>query len=311
MNFYPFPKIPSFSTLIYEIKKECEKKEKTLPVLDFKGTVKLHGTNGGIIWNKESNTIQVQSKNINLTQNKTDNCGFKAFILEHESELKKMFNRNFSEYSDIVMYGEFCGGNVQKGVALSQLDKQFVIFSIKNLKTGYLKISDTVDYYFKTIYSIPVYSITIDFNKPEESLNKLHYFTNKVESECPWAKQFGVSGTGEGIVWTSKKDSDYYSFKTKGSKHQVTQNRSTIPIDPILLEQRQFIKNSFTENRIQQGISYIKEINSDNFKKDFNLFMIKDILTEEIQTIEFNGYKENVLKKIISQECKLHYHLFE
>jgi hypothetical protein len=44
--------------------------------------------------------------------------------------------------------------------------------------------------------------------------------TNEVENECPVAKQFGVSGIGEGIVFSHMTpDGVVYRFKSKGEKH--------------------------------------------------------------------------------------------
>jgi hypothetical protein len=57
------------------------------------------------------------------------------------------------------------------------------------------------------IYSVadgPVYDLTVDFGdmaSKERALALAMHATDEVEACCPWAKRFGVDGTGEGIVW--------------------------------------------------------------------------------------------------------------
>ena len=46
--------------------------------------------------------------------------------------------------------------------------------------------------------------VTVDFNAPKHVQNELVAITEAVETECPVGAAFGVSGTGEGVVWVGQ-----------------------------------------------------------------------------------------------------------
>ena len=95
------------------------------PKLMFKGTVKLHGTNAAVVLYKDGR-IQYQSRERVLSLQQ-DNAGFMTYM--SGLDLSKLFQGiPFEDY--IVIYGEWCGGNIQKGVAITGLPKMFVIFDV-------------------------------------------------------------------------------------------------------------------------------------------------------------------------------------
>ena len=116
-----------------------------------------------------------------------------------------------------MISGEWCGGNIQKYMALSKLPKMSVIFGI-SIDDLYLDIQLFKDDFYETakinnIYQFhSTYNVTIDFNNSKDVEDLMINYSNEIEKECPACKHFGVSGIGEGIVWYNKK----LSFKTKG-----------------------------------------------------------------------------------------------
>jgi hypothetical protein len=93
------------------------------PTIKFKGTVKLHGTNAAIV--KYANgDMNFQSRERILTMNE-DNANFMSTM--SSKELNFLFD-GFVYNDYVAIYGEWCGGNIQKNVALNALEKMFVIF---------------------------------------------------------------------------------------------------------------------------------------------------------------------------------------
>ena len=175
---------------------------KNLPTLTYTGTVKLHGTNSGI--DRVNGVFKPQSRN-NIISVGCDNAGFAKFVSEiDESLLVELFNKVSSDPNDnVTLYGEFIGKGIQKAVAIGELDKQWVIFSAK-LNGEYIDIDPSWNIESASVFNIlriEPFHVTIDFTNPREAIPELERLTLQVEEECPWAKQFGVSGVGEGIVW--------------------------------------------------------------------------------------------------------------
>ena len=103
---------------------------KELPIHKYTGTVKMHGTNAGVTINKEGE-IYAQSRSNIITVEK-DNAGFAFFVESRKDIFKYLFDKlDFNGFDYITIFGEWCGGNIQKGVAINGLPKMFVIFDIK------------------------------------------------------------------------------------------------------------------------------------------------------------------------------------
>lgn len=145
----------------------------------------------------------------------------------------------------MLIFGEWCGGNIQKNIAISQFSKMFVIFGMARVDAEGEKewftpgeiqavFGRTVDFMndgtptnLYTIYQFPTYEVEIDFNRPHDLQNKLVDLTIEVETECPVGKALGATPEkgpiiGEGIVWKcitpGYEDSGNW-FKVKGEKH--------------------------------------------------------------------------------------------
>ena len=93
----------------------------------------------------------------------------------------------------IAVYGEWCGQGIQKGVAISELPKMFVVFGLKAINAeGEGQWLDLVMYDDFTrpeqrIFNIMDFEhwvISIDFEKPEVFQNKMVKITEAVETEA-------------------------------------------------------------------------------------------------------------------------------
>lgn len=233
------------------------------PVLTFKGTVKLHGTNAAVSFNAPSGMWAQSRENI-ITPEK-DNAGFAFFAHSHEAEFMRLFhdvavNNDIDMHKNtITIYGEWAGGNIQKGVGICNLPKSFFIFGVKitphteteeELKENpaywvdysYLKNNDVRIY---NIDDYPTYSIDIDFNMPQLVQNQLSELTIAVEEECPVAKAFGFSVLENNTAYEDENGNIWFDNESLPNFTNPIKDK----LKPIFKEKR--IKNP-------SGVNFIK-----------------------------------------------------
>jgi hypothetical protein len=275
------------------------------PVLKFRGTIKLHGTNAGIVKTSDGKIV-FQSRERELSTHQ-DNAGFMNTMTE--KDLNFLFNR-FDFNDSIAIYGEWCGGSIQKGVAINSLPKMFVIFGVM-IDDAWIDLPADLHNNEDSIYNIlqfPTYEIEIDFNAPELSQNRLIEMTIEVEDCCPVGKYFGIEGVGEGIVF-SCIDNPEFTFKSKGEKHSASKVKKLNAVDTEKLSSiNDFIELAVSENRLEQGISYFNENNIEVDSKntgEFLRWIVNDVLKEEKDTIESSNLSEKDIKGAIVAKARV------
>lgn len=300
-----FPSIESLRHVRDTVKARAKyHDEEVLPVIDYVGTVKLHGTNAGVTI--KDGVVVAQGRNRMLTVEQ-DNFGFAAFVHRNAH----LFRRLVKVAHEVTVYGEWIGAGIQKGVAISNLPRQFVVFGIsltnpdgeliyEPLRTrAQITTEDQVDefntagIYF--IDQVPTYKITIDFNNLEESAAVITDLTYQVEENCPWGVYHGVHGVGEGIVWAPVKE--YYDtrlwFKSKGVRHKTGGEKKKIEIDPTKVNTiNELVDVILPEWRLEQGVSELKQIGLEAVPENtghFIKWIHKDILKEETDQIVSNN----------------------
>ena len=286
-------------------------KNRTLPTISIFGTVKLHGTNAALTCLR-GEYPQYQSKNNILTLD-ADNAGFVSHMDPHREKLKK--------YCEIVMgvtnsygiriYGEWCGGNIQKEVGISKLPKMFVIFDVYTFDGEWnrMDVNTHMDLrlYFEyreieifSIYSFRTFSLIVDLGNPLLATDWLTKLTNEVEENCPVAVErktyLGIEDLpntiGEGIVWSTIDK--HHSFKVKGDKHSSSKVRKLVAVDPEILKSiTEFVEYAVTECRLDQGFTELySNWDTPPDMKDIRLFIawvMADVIKEESDTLESSG----------------------
>ena len=311
MKHIPYPSIEQFRTAIHKVTAKTRQTgvdvngdavfdhTKVLPTLTYEGTVKLHGTNaavGRLSGEDGSITYWFQSRE-NIINLEKDNSGF-ARHFQHLIELGHLFSTLSGK--EIVIFGEWCGGNIQPNVALTKLSKRFVVFGVlaDGVWQGKSVVSkvkhESIGVY--NIYDYACETIEIDFNRPEIAQNKLSELTIKVEQSCPVAKAFGVDGIGEGIVWkcvTEGWESPDFYFKVKGEKHSASKVKTLAAVDvELVANQREFAEKTVTENRCRQGIDKLRESGKKLDRTsvgDFIKWVVADVEKEESDTAKASG----------------------
>ncbi|AEP29921.1 RNA ligase family protein [Brumicola nitratireducens] len=311
--FQPFPKIGQFRNVVKDIRDIAE--SSTITHLSFIGTVKLHGTNAAISYSVQKDKVYYQSRS-RLIQPLNDNAGFATWAESIETDWH-YFLQDIADGKDVIVYGEWCGGNIQRGVALTNMPKMFVMFAAeiegKHIPLSSLHLSsdshgllERADVFF--IDDFPVYEETVDLQMPENSINRLTELTLAVEDQCPVAHALGVTGVGEGIVWrcTHPSHTDLL-FKVKGEKHSVSKVKTLAAVDPEKLNSmREFVEYAVTENRLNQGVEVLglDQKNVGNFIG----WVSKDVWTEEQDVLEANNLTMRDVGKFIANKAR-HFYL--
>lgn len=335
-----FPSIEQFRTVITNINRHYnfvglnENGEaiydlnKPKPVITFKGTVKLHGTNAAVCYNNVSGLWAQSRENIITPLN--DNAGF-AFFVETKKDafirlMKLVAEKNNLDLNSntISIYGEWAGSGIQKTVAISGIDKSLFIFGVKitpfnNESDEQKEVAYWVDYsYLKDeesrIYNIDdyeTYSINIDFNEPQLFQNKLIEITMDIEKECPVGKKFGIIGVGEGCVWTANVNGNVYRFKVKGDAHAGKSKVKTLkPVDDEKIKKLIEISEKVTPVwRLSQMIEKSCNLSNGGELDRRNLgayikLVIDDIVKEDIDILIDNNVEIKDITKYVSEIAK-------
>jgi len=301
---------------------------KIKPTLTFKGTVKLHGTNAAVCYNTVGG-LWAQSKE-NIITPEADNMGFAFFVESNKEAFFALIDKVVdATHVDTVMntisiFGEWCGGSIQKNVGISNLPKSFFIFGVKispivdkddeaavkanpaywvdhtYLRTPEQRIFNITDY--------PTWEIDINFNEPEMVQNKLSELTIAVEDECPVGKAFGFSGIGEGIVWSCEFKNVVHRFKVKGEKHSSSKVKTLAAVDVEKITGiKQFIEYAVTESRFNQGIEKTFPNGEPvDIKKLGNLikWVVDDVIKEEMDTMIKNQLEPKDIGKYVSTKVR-------
>ncbi len=252
--------------------------------------------------------IQYQSRNRVLTL-QDDNCGFVKFMesisLQDKMSLLHQFEKTYishgSQYGvlkTVMIAGEFCGQNIQKTVAISNLPRMFVIFAVK-INNVWQDLSLYKDVHLEdskiyNIYRAPTYKLQLDYNNMDAIRPELQQITDTVDKVCPFANTFGIVGIGEGIVWTCKElqSCSRFWFKVKGAQHTASKVKTLnikTPREQLALKNvLYFVEQAVTQARLDQGLDYLREMNIEiNIKniRQYIKWVISDTFKEESDSI--------------------------
>lgn len=152
-----------------------------------------------------------------------------------------------------------------------------------------------------------VWHIDLDLEQPDGTEEELEGLVAAVERECPFAKTFGIKGTGEGIVWkvadSLRFQGSRYWCKTKGEKHAVSH---TNKVDERLEDKEKlaaFADAVVTESRLEQGWQYLEELGASKDVTSIGVFvrwLVADCIKEEREEIKEKGVDEKKLRGAIA-----------
>ena len=305
---------------------ECPEHFKIRTPVQFRGTVKLHGSNSGVACGDE---LVPQSRNRVLSV-KEDNMGFANFVNDQAKAIRDLEARLRAEHEidgdkKLVLYGEWIGPGIQTGMAINKLPtKQWVLFGAKTVQgedSEYLDILRSLEGGYDaegifSVYDVDTWELDIDFaseKSKEEAIKLFEDYTDNVEKTCPWGEKFGIDGLGEGIVWVPVDghwgNSDLY-WKSKGTKHKEVKRaqRNKPSLDPeVIASVEKFVEFSVTENRLNKGLDYLTEMGHPIEMRsmgEFIKWLSKDVERECSIELEANDLKWKQVAKAIGAKAK-------
>lgn len=324
MKLIKYPSIPQFRTVVSKVKHWSECNMISPPKLNFSGHVKLHGSNCSVAYNGVEFWSQSRES---ILDTKNRNRGFYGWAEENKDYLISTLKPLLGKNDAVVMYGEWCGGGIQKGVALNGLDKFFCAFDVcvtnpdqvldhgvyvyKDTSTWITdKVLDTIHNEKIRLYNVkqfPKYDKVIDFSNPHESINSIIKDVESVEKKCPVGISFGKDGCGEGIVYSAILDGELLQFKVKGEKHSVTKVKTLAPVDMEKVNSvNEFCEYAVTENRIEQGIFEVSASSIEHTGKLLK-WVMQDIHKEEGDVLAHNKLTMKDISSVASAIIKKYY----
>jgi hypothetical protein len=293
----------------------------------YRAKVKLHGSN---------TAVQVHPDGKLITQSRTgelsienDYKGFTKWVLSHKDGW--LNSLNLSSATGWIIYGEWCGPGIQAGVAVSDIpNKIFAVFAARlldstsdhlivnpeDLKKLVAGIPDT--------YVLPWYGAPIDINwsATDEDLTKSTAVINDwvvaVEANDPWVEaNFGVKGTGEGLVFYPVSDShrgyknyENLCFKAKGDKHRVIKSSVAAQVNPDVAASVDAFSNMvLTVARLEQGAQMVQIRDGSpmfNMKVlgEFIKWIVNDVQKETKDELETSKLDWKQVQKPISDKAR-------
>jgi hypothetical protein len=227
------------------------------PTVEYRAKVKLHGTNCAV--QVTSAGPVAQSRNLILTAD-ADHKGFAAWVGSRTGFWSTLVE-------GIVVFGEWCGPGVEKGMAISAAPtKLFCVFAVKRGEELIYEpsaIAALLTNRPDDVHVLPWEGdpISIDFGSREaleKVARRLNEIVAEVEREDPWCKRvLGVSGLGEGLVFYPTPFDQALMFKAKGDKHK-TAGKSAVQIDAsVAASVDEFAALVVTEARLRQGLEAV------------------------------------------------------
>jgi len=293
MTFIPWPEIVAFHQIRKFVRVDpnewfrAKEQMNGTSTVQYKAKVKLHGTNAAVQVHVDG-TVTAQSRTNNITP-ENDNAGFARWVKANEDAWRKtvavptLWDDKPDHYLSVVIYGEWIGPGIQKGVAVSEIPKKsFAVFAMRFLDKegnpmdhlmveperlalyGIQNVPDT--------YILPWYEKSIDINwrQTDEELTKntaeINEWVLAIEANDPWVeKTFGVKGTGEGLVFypVSKPHSGFemfqnLCFKAKGEKHKNIATAKPAQVNPETAASIEaFVDLVLTPARLEQGATAV------------------------------------------------------
>lgn len=279
--------------------------------VEYRGKIKLHGTNAGIQFIKGQMYPQKRSDFISVAN---DNAGFAVFTSSLVQE---------NPADGLILYGEWAGPGVQKGDAISSTDrKAFFVFSAYDIEQDILEVEPEhleeivkeifgENYEDQSIYVLPwnTAPMKTNFQKQEECQTFIDTVMKEIDEVIaktdPYVKEkFGVEGPGEGMVIYATAGKflngnilepehlTSYMFKAKTEAHvvQKTKNRNHVaPEKPEGIED--FISTFFTEARFRQMLQEIGGHASKEKTGEFMKAVMSDVHKESKNEIELANFE--------------------
>lgn len=292
-----------------------DREGKALPSVAYRAKVKLHGTNCAVQVTPEG--VFAQSRTGMLTPT-ADLHGFAKWV-----DANLGF---FQALPHVIVFGEWCGPGVEKGMAISQTKgKVFAVFALQfgmgaDARVVYdpSEITLFLGALPQGMHVLPWWAeadVIIDYTNPAENAERLNALVEQVEREDPWVKAtFNVTGLGEGLVFyptgdhveTNPEALALLMWKAKGDKHRTAGTKQAVQVSPeVAGSVAEFVTLMVTEARLNQGVSTVcaGECSMRNIGT-FLRWVIEDTKKESVAELEASGLTWEQVQKAVQERAR-------
>jgi len=287
------------------------------PVVTYRAKVKLHGTNCAV--QVSDHDIVAQSRTQQLSP-EADYKGFAAWTHAHATFWRaRAAGLQPSSDQRLVVFGEWCGPGVEKGMAISQAPtKLFCVFAIQatdRMITKPAEIQALLPEAPPELHVLPWEGdpITIDFGSREsleQAAKVLSGRVAEIEHEDPWVKRvLGISGLGEGLVlyptWPTPHDPTLM-FKAKGEKHRTAGAKVAVTVGAAVASSiDEFVALMVTDARLEQGLATACDGTRDPKRTGaFLMWIATDVRKESVAELEASNLAWAQVEKAISARAR-------
>lgn len=295
----------------------------------YQAKVKLHGTNAAVQVHTDG-TVVCQSRS-NIITPESDNAGFARWVLANKEAWQRI--------PGFIIYGEWCGSGIQKGVAISNIGKRvFAVFAARPLDgsdtliiepaTLQAAVGGIPDVYILPWYTRPVEhgsdtkayaQLPVDWKSSDSELTELiapvNQWVKDVETNDPWVKEiFNVDGTGEGLVFYPISEAhlgfesfSYLCFKAKGEKHKNIKTSAPVQVNPETAASiSAFVDLVLTPARLEQGANAVGGFDMKLTGK-FVGWCLSDLQKETQDELEASGLDWKQVQKPLNDRARTWY----
>lgn len=293
------------------------------PVVTCRSKVKLHGTNCAVQIGPE---LVCQGRTTLLAPG-ADYKGFATWVDAHATYFRAL-------RPDTVVFGEWCGPGVEKGMAISAVPtKLFVVFAAQLgrgedarvvVDPAALRALLPEDGAPAALHVLPWEAdrFTVDFGD-RDSLDRTAAALNEriraIEAEDPWVlRTFGISGLGEGLVLypvaadrpvpDDPESFARWMFKAKGEKHRTAGSAVAVRVDPVHVASiDELVTLMVTGSRLEQGLSACGGVRDPKKTGEFLAWIAADVKKESVAEREVAGLDWSMVERAVVARARAWY----
>lgn len=302
------------------------------PVVEYRAKVKLHGSNCAVQVLPRSQSpgspIVAQSRTSLLTP-QADYKGFAAWAHRHADYFGALAApAEPCDGAGLVIFGEWCGPGVEKGMAISQAaSKLFAVFGAQQggrmiyepeqLRALLPAAAAPAELHILPWQGAPIaidYGARAALDAAAEQLNAL---VAAVEREDPWVKAaLGISGLGEGLVFYPVRVDGAappaevealmrLMFKAKGEKHRTAGTKQAVQVDAsVVASIDELVSLMVTEARLEQGLGAVGGGRDPKLTGKFLAWITADVKKESVAELEASGLTWPQVEKAVQAKAK-------
>lgn len=297
------------------------------PVVEYRAKVKLHGSNCAVQVLPGA-PIVAQSRTSLLTP-QADYKGFAAWAHRHADYFGALAQPSDpAGGAGLVLFGEWCGPGVEKGMAISQANsKLFAVFGAQ--QGGHMIYEPEALRALLPAAGAPAElhvlpwqgePISIDYGARaalDAAAEQLNALVAAVEKEDPWVKAaLGISGLGEGLVFYPVRVDGAappaeveammrLMFKAKGEKHRTAGTKQAVQVDAsVVASIDELVSLMVTEARLEQGLGAVGGLRDPKLTGKFLAWITGDVKKESVAELEASGLTWPQVEKAVQAKAK-------